>query len=430
MDASAFLKREMDYTKVWATAGLSLAMWLLPKAFKAPVAWELALGIGATSAMLTAAHEVGKLEKKARYERAEQAANQDLFSTELAYAVYLKQLELHAQLPTQRPQMHPAQQPLTPSRKAVKGNAPIQPVEPEVLDLDELTHYPAVIVFGPQGSGKTTLASAIALHRARHGHQIEVLDPHGSPWDFPVTGSGMDYEAIGERVRDILDELIQRYRQLGKGDTAFFPWTLICDEFTNWAHRIDAKLVLEFLRTCWTDIRKVRVMAIFISHTNTLEGGLAGAKGLAVLRDSGCVQIQLFAEIAPATGQARPTGQGKLYRPGMDPVDIVIPPLQHSAAIQRVNRVNAQVERSECLPAREFSGFSQAIQNGLNVQNGPMPHPFSWLHGEKLIQMMQAIATDQPKHKSIEQTLGVKPGGSEQWQRASRDWDQAKAMMR
>ena len=427
MATNDFLDLEVTYTKIGLVTVLATILWLYPKYFKVPIVWEIASGLCATSMVLTAAASSSRIEKRKRYERAEKAAQEDLFTMELAHTVFAQQQQFehqfHPAAPVAVAQVHPAFGSAMPLANAPnvaqpeplpQATAP-HPPEHELLHLDELTNYPSIIIYGPQGSGKTTLANAIAQHRTQQGHTVEVLDPHGSPWPFPVVGNGMNYEAIALKIVELLETLKSRYEAFGAGDRAFHPYTLVCDEFTNWSQRLDSKLVLEFLRTCWTDIRKVEMMAIFISHANTLEGGLAGAKGLSVLRDNGCVQIELFAEIDPVSRRARPTGYGQLYRPGMAPVTVKIP--------------NATNTPTNTLEPYQQKGLQPITNAGANVQGPTVQGPFSWVPVNVREQLMMAIASGHPKAASINQLLGISKGGSSAWQKASTDWDHLKGMI-
>ena len=244
------------------------------------------------------------------------------------------------------------------------------------LNIAELRHYPALIIFGAQGSGKSSLAKAIAYDRMTHDHKIGILDPHGGDWGvFHVVGGGMAYAQIEEAIKKFLAEVEARYKCFATGNRQFEKATVICDEFTNWSARLDAETAVEFLKTSWTDTRKIDLHTIFIAHTNTLEGGLSGVKGLSTLRDNGCYQIELFSK-AGAEGKATPTGEGKLYRPGQAPVTVKIP-FQHfekgepiatdsnqnferitSEQLSDVNRVNDLNQAQEIMPVQSVQSLN------------------------------------------------------------------------
>lgn len=423
MDRNTFLTREKTYAKVCGIVGGAVVAWLAPKAADIPIVWEIATGAMATSATLTAAYEMGRLERIAQFTRAESAAAQDMYANELAHQVMLNQLQLQAQLPTAQPAQLPAQatQAITTKPQTLPDTPPS---DAPLLNLNEITYYPALIIFGAQGSGKTTLARLVADHRSHHDptHTVTVLDPHGSEWPYPVVGSGMDYRAISETVSDLLGQFKSRYLQFGKGERSFSAHTTICDEFTNWSQRIKGDIVVEFLRSCLTDIRKINELAIFLVHANTFEGGLAGAKGLAVLRNNGAIQIELMAQRNPDTGRAEPTGYGKISRPG------------EGSEWVRIPNASVQPEPSdERLEPSYALGVQPIARTFTNVQNPPVQAvsggnersrtPFDWVSPETQQALMFAIANNQPKAATINAVLGISKGGSSAYKKASEDWD-------
>ena len=363
-----YLNLEATYAKVTTVTALAIMVWLYPKYFQAPWQSQVIGGFCATSMTLTAAKSIDRIERRQRLQRAEKAAKQDCFTTELAYMVWKEQLRqeqaihplmaVQQQAATTEPPVKQGLQStsMTPQRQ----NAPLAS-EPEALDLNEAIHYPSIIVFGGQGSGKTTLAKAIAQIRASHGHRLQVLDPHGSDWPFPSVGGGMDYDAIEMAMLEYCGEVKQRYSDKHQGETTFAPYTLVAEEMTNYAYRLDKTTVIEYLRTAWCDTRKIKMGNIFVLHANTIEGGFGGAKGLAQLRNASCYQIELFPEIDPQTTEARPSGKGRLYRPGMPPVEIVVPLLMPNNAIQPVNNLKTGHEETEYRAGNDYSSFSTAL---------------------------------------------------------------------
>ena len=259
------------------------------------------------------------------------------------------------------------------------------------LDLAELRHYPAILIFGAPGGGKTSLARAIAYDRVEHGHAIAALDPHGVQWaQFPLIGAGMDYSAVRAAIKSFHKEIDRRYKvasdrvkwmikdgysQAEIEEQAYdFPsFTVIAEEFTNWSANIisdeDENLAATFLKRSWSDTRKVRLHTLFVSHSNTLQGGLAGAGGLAALRDSACYQIELFSQ--SVGGKALPTMEALLYRPNKPPTRVSVsnvlemqktrtnatsPPPPSSAEPAEPVQENTVVQPSEPLNPNELVG--------------------------------------------------------------------------
>ena len=444
MDKQSALKREVVLVEVGAVVLMAIACWLVPKYFRL-ARWHIALtGITSTLALNAAAYRVSLLEKEERMDRAMLAAQQDLFTSELATEVYLGQLQKQRMINAMLTPEHQGaeNEPLQPQGIQAIASTPTHQEapqsEPRIFDISELGDYPSVIIYGPQSSGKTSLTRLIIQQRLQAGHTCEALDPHGSRWPCPTVGAGMDYDAVETRLREISTLIKERYQyckenELDPNDVDFPPVTFICDELTNWGPRMDNAVVVNFIRECWSDIRKVDIMALFANHANTIEGGLAGAKGLADLRDKGCIQIELFTQPNPQTGKAMPAGKGRMKLPGQPPVEVVIPQLESNlrvqTPVQTTNLPNPYHEPPEPLMNKRFSSMQGRVQLPVQVQEPQVQTPFSYLNPNLQAQIAAAIATNQPKVKSIQNLLGISKGGSSAWQQASSDWDAMKALL-
>jgi hypothetical protein len=168
--------------------------------------------------------------------------------------------------------------------------------------MQDLLHYPAVLIYGLQGSGKTTLATWMIHQRQQLGHQVEILDPHREygQWEgFSVYGDGMDYEAIDQRLVAYSKLIVSRYKQRAQQPTFNpRPLTYLVEEFTQW-HR-KCRYSSAFFESSLSDTRKINMGVIFVSHGRTLVT-LGGAKGLAETRDNSLLEIELFAQVDPTT---------------------------------------------------------------------------------------------------------------------------------
>jgi hypothetical protein len=215
-----------------------------------------------------------------------------------------------------------------PSDKEMDSLSLTLPGSMPMLAIDSLVNCPALIIYGGQGSGKTTLVKGIANRRSESGHQIVVLDPHGSPahWGgFKLVGAGMKYEQLAIALDNFNKTVKRRYELFEQGETNFEHITYVCDEFTNWATRLPEETASEFLKSSLSDIRKVNVHVIYIAHSNTLEI-LGKSKGLATMRDSGAIQLQLFI-LSSSDGTSRPRGDGLITYIGQEPQAVQIPQL-------------------------------------------------------------------------------------------------------
>lgn len=187
--------------------------------------------------------------------------------------------------------------------------------------LNRLDEYPTILIHGPQGSGKTSLAAQMVRRRLENGHIVQILDPHkrAGQWEgLECFGAGMDYAAIDQKLQWFHQEIESRYKQIAI-DPTFDPpnITLACDEFTNWANR--CRHAADFFMAACTDIRKINLGVIFISHNRTLQA-LGNAQGMAAVRDSGLAEIELLVNVDSDTGKASPKFEGLLKMPGQ-PLD-------------------------------------------------------------------------------------------------------------
>ena len=201
----------------------------------------------------------------------------------------------------------------------------IEPKQPEQADgpkIPRLTNYPAVLIYGPQGSGKTFFAEEEIKRRKEAGHKVTALDPHAgfNSWrDCEVVGAGMDYPAIDAELAEFASEVRRRYERIRiEPNPQFQPWTFVCDEFTNWASRCKASG--DFFQAALSDIRKAKMYVIFVSHARTL-AGLGDAKGMAATRDAALLEIELLGKIDPETTEAVPRFEALVKLPGQSQSD-------------------------------------------------------------------------------------------------------------
>lgn len=161
--------------------------------------------------------------------------------------------------------------------------------------------YPAVVVIGPQGTGKTTLIEYLLSTLKRN--KI-VLDPHYQAGAWPgcrVIGAAMNYPAISEALANISADVAERYKQRAC-DRNYKPShvALVLEEQTNWAGKVDG--AGKFLKESLSDIRKAGYQTISVAHsdTNTARGGAVGTSKMRregelkiVLLEKGLAEISL-----------------------------------------------------------------------------------------------------------------------------------------
>ena len=212
----------------------------------------------------------------------------------------------------------------------------------------DLIHYPAVLIYGAQGSGKTSFAAWLIRQRLKAGHTVDVLDPHrkfGQWKGLTVYGDGMDYVDIDRAMSNFAKRVKVHYQRHSQQPNYNPPYrTTVAEEFTHWASRCDNSA--DFFGTALSDIRKVNECVVFVSHARTMTG-LGNAKGLADTRDASLLELELEAKVDPETGEAVPALKGKLKYPGgktiaveiatwmkgeMDFTSLVSPPVEPAPA--------------------------------------------------------------------------------------------------
>ena len=196
----------------------------------------------------------------------------------------------------------------------------IEPEQRACARMPNLSAYPSVLIYGVPGSGKTTFAQEELNKRLALGHEVIVLDPHAAYGAWPccsVIGGGMNYQAINDKLDWLFKEVKDRYARIEKEpNPKFRPLTITAEEFTKWSAKV--KNSGELFWTALTDIRKIKIYIVFVSHTRTLIA-LGDAKGAAPLRDEGLLEVELKGESSQyneGTGEATPKFEALVKLPG------------------------------------------------------------------------------------------------------------------
>ena len=173
-----------------------------------------------------------------------------------------------------------------------------------------------ILMFGGQGSGKTSFVEWYANQKAEQGDEVIVFDVHrkfGAWKGLRVVGDGRDYQAIDDEILQLEKRITARYQQFATvEDFNPRPITLIFEEFSKWKNFCEHSD--GFFLTALTDVRKVFVQVVFVAHMKTMSG-LTNQKGLAETFKNGVDQLELISEKIECTDgiqRARPTGKGKL----------------------------------------------------------------------------------------------------------------------
>jgi len=182
--------------------------------------------------------------------------------------------------------------------------------------LNQIYGSNCLLFFGGQGSGKTSFVEWYANKKAEMGDEVIVFDVHrkfGAWKGLKVVGDGRNYQAIDDEILQIEKRITARYKQFAEvEDFNPRPITLIFEEFSKWKSFCEHSD--SFFLTALTDVRKVLIQVVFVTHMNTMSG-MTGQKGLAETFKNGVDQLELISEKIECTDgiqRARPTGKGKL----------------------------------------------------------------------------------------------------------------------
>ena len=300
--------------------------------------------------------------------------------------------------------------------------------------LPNMSNYPSVLVYGSQGTGKSTFASNEIQRRIGLGHEVIVLDPHAAygAWQgCQVVGGGMDYAAIDQKLGWFAQEVQRRYKLIQTTpNPKFRPLTVVCDEFTNWASRCDNSG--EFFKTALSDIRKAECYVLIVSHTRTLLG-LGDAKGMAALRDAALLEIELLGELDPVTGKAVPRFEALVKLPGQSLGDrtlIKIP--RHSEPSQPTQQSGFSLDAAKNWlestwsmpgvepPTRASEPLAEPLNRPNDEASGDSQQRFTPLNltREQAIALIKQLRPELNQTQVIERLWQVTKGGSADWKRA------------
>jgi hypothetical protein len=197
--------------------------------------------------------------------------------------------------------------------------------------IAQLINPSCLLVFGGDGSGKTTFATYLVQLRTENNHEIIAIDPHGYPGKWgdgvEVIGGGRNYAAISKAIADIDALVTRRYQLILENPSLegqFSPITFLVEELTAFAHHIkNSKSLLINIG----DYRKTNIHLLLVSHGDKL-GQLGLPKGFSETITTIMSKVFLNSKIG-ANGEAVPTGFGWVQHRDQDKTPVQIPDLKH-----------------------------------------------------------------------------------------------------
>jgi hypothetical protein len=174
-----------------------------------------------------------------------------------------------------------------------------------------------LVISGPQQTGKSSLASAIAYLRAVLLNQPTIaVTPHidgDRIFAGQVVGSGGNFAAIEEWYT----ELVESFEMDGQRRS------LIIDELTQYAGEHE-KLGQSLVKTSLSESDKHGYGPILINHARTVSAGFGNIKGMKELIDSSATQITRQYKTAD-WGEQQRSPVVTLSRPGKKDIEITVP---------------------------------------------------------------------------------------------------------
>ena len=173
------------------------------------------------------------------------------------------------------------------------GNAPaLQPAQnvdrfEEIRSL--LLSIPTLLIYGSQGSGKTSKGGWLAAEHMKLGHLVLLVNPLAK-WKFfegiKTYGKGINFKDAADGIMQFVDEANRRLRLSGTSDYNPFNephWVLLCDEMTNWEAKMPLDVMTALIEVCTQLLRQANMSVIFTSHGKTLTcfGGKQAGNGKA-----------------------------------------------------------------------------------------------------------------------------------------------------
>jgi hypothetical protein len=192
------------------------------------------------------------------------------------------------------------------------------------------------LVWGNSGSGKSWFVRYLAKQKVNKGYRVIVFDPNSSQTEWEGLELVNTYEAIEEKMRWYIDEVMGRYADFTKSTFTEDEWrrnlwakgqaiSVICEEVTTYADFIeDTELVKKFIKVATTLSHKLEMPVVFVAYSNT-QFCFGRIKGLGNLI-AGMQQIELLTAADPETDRPVASGRAKTRLDGSTQwVDVLLP---------------------------------------------------------------------------------------------------------
>jgi len=310
--------------------------------------------------------------------------------------------------------------------------APIAPVshqsftldrDPDDAWLDRLIAPSVLLVFGGDGSGKTSMALELLRRRQNAGHQTIALDPHASPDKWPgcdVVGAGLNFLKIESAIDSLMAIIKSRYEQIGSGEIApcgFPPITFVLEEMTDWKASVSnaALLILKA-----GDYRKVNVHLLMVSHGDSL-GQIGAPDGSSEVVKNVFTKLRLYSKPGDG-GQPIPALRGELQYP-LQAVQAVQVPKLSPPPRQTPEALSMASFEPSPPPLLHASESPASRPEAPKIAPSPQPEASSDREAELLAQFSEMKAMGMNKKQICYAIWGAKMGGTDRYRMASDFYD-------
>lgn len=221
--------------------------------------------------------------------------------------------------------------------KTVQHQSFVIPEEKEDDWLDRLIAPSVLLIFGGDGSGKTSMALELLRRRKEHGHQLIAFDPHAHPNKWPdcqVVGDGLNFNKINASITQLQSIIKTRYEQIGSGEVApcqFPPITFVMEEMTDWKSQVPSA---DLLITKAGDYRKINIHLVLVAHGDTMNQ-IGAPKGSNEVIKNCVTKLRLFSKPS-REGNPIPAMRGELAFPLSNPISVKVPKFNHAIPTETV----------------------------------------------------------------------------------------------
>lgn len=212
------------------------------------------------------------------------------------------------------------------------------------------------LAWGAQGSGKSWFVRYLAKIKVDKGYRVIVFDPNSNQAAWRGVELINTYEAIEEKMRWYIEEVMSRYQVFTASDYDEDVWraqlwtdgkaiSVICEEVTTYADFIpDTELVKQFIKVATTLSRKQEMPVTFVTHNNT-QTCFGNIKGLGQLI-ADMQQIKLIPKTDSQTDQPVASGRAQVRSNSeQNWVDVTVPRI--TSKITDFTRITSAVSTQE-----------------------------------------------------------------------------------